>query len=129
MTAGDEDSESLSRELAKEFSQGFFFRFAENCKAWQRRAEATIERWWDSPYATTARAEFGLLSLGVFLQPVRRVGNDGMNGVWVARFHPSERVPKMDLVADLLLLKISASVPPHRPRRPPLRPLSPREET
>jgi hypothetical protein len=52
-----------------------------------------------------------------------------MNGVWVARFHPSERVPKMDLVADLLLLKISASVPPHRPRRPPLRPLSPREET
>jgi hypothetical protein len=87
-----QNPERPAREFAKELAQRAALFLMENREARKRTAFASIKGRRNAPHTTAAGAQFSFFLLGILFEPVRRIGDNGMNGIRLPCFHPFEAV-------------------------------------
>ena len=92
MSSGHEPRKQKARPRMKEGAQAFQLDFCQSCESRKRRSLMAVEGWGNPPHAALAEAELRLLLGGVFVKPVRRVGDNGMNAVDLTRFQPVKAI-------------------------------------
>src|SRR5712692_8475971 len=98
MSSRSEDTHCAAGEGREEPPQLDTVTFSEHGEARKRAPFASVERGRNAPDPSMPVAEFLLFRGSVFLQAIRRVSNDGMDGTFLTLLHPNEAVREVETV-------------------------------
>ena len=96
--------QNRKKQLAEAFKKGayiIFFTFPQHRKPRNRLSPAAVERRWDSPNASITLSALLKLFRAEFYQPIRGVGDDGMNRSFVGCLKPIQSISLSKFVQDL----------------------------
>ena len=102
MGAGDENRKKKLGKTLKKRSQLVLIVIGQNRKPRQRLALTAVKRGRNSPNASPTKLHLLELARRVFNEAVRRIGDDGMNGVPLGLLQPIEGVDVKDFVGRII---------------------------
>ena len=92
MSARHERAIEAIRQRTEEVVQRAHLLLRQHGEARQRLSLGAIERRRNAPDATAPRAQLAMILFFVFDHPIRRIGNDGMNGILGQLGEPLNRI-------------------------------------
>src|SRR6266571_6339233 len=98
MPAGNQHAKRAACEFEKEIFQFGTLDFSQDGEAWERAALATVERGRNAPDTAVAVAQLGFLFRRILLKTIRRVGDDGVDGILLPLLHPSQAIVQIETV-------------------------------